>query len=199
MVFKKSNIWTALLLIGTMLILGSASLLITSNLQQKAAIKNAEKTVGSLREAMPSVHDEITDDRANSTMPTMEIEGLSYCGIIELPAYDTELPIYSYWDKNKASRLPCKYSGSIYDSSLIIGGSDNKGQFDFVKTITGNDTVYITDMTGARYSYVVKEIVRTRDVSSSSLTTDEFDLTLFAKNTYSLDYTVVRCKMKNNI
>ena len=196
MVLKKSNIWIVLLLIGVILVLGSAALLITSGLQEKTAMVNAEKTVNSLKKIIPSVHDEIIDDRANLTMPSMEIDDLSYCGIIELPSYNTKLPIYSFWDKIKVSKFPCKYSGSIYNGSLIIGGSDNEGQFDFIQTITGNDTVYITDMTGARYTYVVEEIVRTRDVSNNSLATNKFDLTLFAKNTYSLDYTIVRCTLK---
>ncbi len=196
MIFKKSNIWMILLSIGIILILGSASLLIASNIQVKNAIADAEKTVNSLREIMPTPHDEIVDDRANLTMPTMEIDGVSYCGIIQLPAYETELPIYSSWDKSKLSKNPCKYGGSIYDGSLIIGGSDNEGQFDFMQTVTVDDVVYITDMTGARYTYIVADIERVGNISDSSLASDEFDLTFFAKNSYSFDYTVVRCTLK---
>ena len=89
-----------------------------------------------------------------------------------------------------------RFSGSMYSGSLIIGGSDNPGQLDFMKLITGGDTVYLTDMTGGRYSYTVTEILKTTDVSHDNLAAGDAALVLFVRNTYGFDYTVVRCALK---
>lgn len=193
---RKIEFSSVLLLVGAFLVFAAVALLAFSNINSRNALKNAAKTILELREVMPSVKDEVKDDRVNITMPVMQVGGIDYCGIIELPQYETELPIYAYWDKNKVSKQPCVYTGSIYDSSLVIGGSDNKGQFDFMQTVTDGDMVYITDMTGARYTYEVKKIKRAKEVKTEKLLSDEYDLTLFAKNTYSLDYTIVYCEFK---
>lgn len=137
------------------------------------------------------------DDRIDVTMPMTEVDGLNFAGIIELPAYEALLPVYGTWDKNKVSDFPCRYMGSMYDGSLIIGGSDNVGQFDFMKVITDGDFVYVTDMTGARYAYVVTEIKKSKDASTDNLISKNADLVLFARNTYAFDYTIVRCVMQN--
>ncbi len=196
MKLNKSVFSTAMLLLGIVLVIGSAVLLLFSNLQKQAANDDTPKVIAAILEILPELRDEVPDDRINISMPIMEINQKSYCGIIEVPAYNTELPISAYWDKTTVHKQPCRYTGSIYDGSFIIGGSDNAGQFDFIQSITNGDTVYVTDMTGARYTYVVEKIKRTYDVSAENLISGEYDLTLFAKNTYSLDYTLVRCSFK---
>ena len=128
-------------------------------------------------------------------MAAMEVDGMDFVGIVDIPAYGRELPVYGHWEAGKVSSFPCRYTGSIYDGSLIIGGSDNAGQFDFMKLITVSDPVHITDMTGARYSYTVTDIRITRDVSTGSLRGQNADLVLFARNTATLDYTLVLCHL----
>ena len=83
----------------------------------------------------------------------------------------------------------------MHSLDLIIGGSDNEGMFDFMKLITGGDYVYVTDMSGACFSYRVSEIVQTDDPTPENLMGEDADLVLFAKNTFSFGYTVVRCKI----
>ncbi len=182
-----------LLLFGVFLMLASAALFIFWNINKQNALMDAKEVVKELREIMPETHDEIIDDRVNIALPEMEVNGKSYCGIIEVPAFQTELPIYADWDKRGVSKQPCLYDGSMYDGSAVIGGSDNEGQFDFMQSITNDDIVFITDMTGARYTYKVVKIDKTENASTDELISGEYDLTIFARNTYSLDYTVVRC------
>ena len=85
--------------------------------------------------------------------------------------------------------------GSVYDKSLILGGCDNQGQLDFMKAISISDYVYFIDTMGARYTYVVTDIEITDDVSTTNLKSKNADMVFFAGNTYSMDYTVVRCKL----
>ncbi|MBQ8287930.1 MAG: hypothetical protein IJX76_04065 [Clostridia bacterium] len=91
----------------------------------------------------------------------VEVDGLNFCGIIEIPEYNRELPVYASWESDRVSHYPCRYTGSIYQNGLVIGGSDNSGQLDFMKRIVNDDTVCFTDMTGLRCSYTVTSIVRT--------------------------------------
>ena len=65
-----------------------------------------------------------------------------------------------------------------------------------MKLISAGDLVYITDTTGAVFTYSVNNIVTTEDVSFEALNNTGAELTLFSRNTYALDYTVVMCELK---
>ncbi len=196
---KKTKIKasTITLLLGVLLLTAAIGLLIVTQMRQKQAAYDSKELVTQLRTMMPEVHDEVPDDRVNTLMPAMAVDGISFCGIIELPIYNTELPIRESWDKTAALYVPCKYLGSLYDGSLIIGGSEKHGQFDFMQQITKGDCVYITDMVGGKYSYSVSVVKKSSNVSTDYLKSIDADLVLFARNTYSLDYTVVGCKLGN--
>lgn len=181
---------------GILLIIIATIMVFFTQYSQNTAVKENERLVSVLYSLMPEVTDSATDDRVNKDMPLLEVEGMDFAGIIEIPMYKRTLPVYASWDKSKVSGLPCRYSGSIYDKNLIIGGSDGVGQFDFMKQITVGDDVHITDVTGARFTYTVSDIELTRDVSSKNLAKRDADLIFFARNTYSLDYTVVSCCLK---
>jgi len=193
---KKGKILTAVLLIlGICLVCASVITFIIWDQSAKSAAKDAKATAEKLYSLMPEPYDSFPDNRTSPAMPMVEIDGRNYIGILEIPAYGTSLPIGSQWDSGTVSEYPCRYLGSTYDSSLIIGGSDNKGQLDFVKKISNEDLITVTDTTGQRFTYKVTDIRRTKDVSTENLTSKEADLVLFARNTYSLDYTVIRCTL----
>ncbi len=192
---KRGKLYPILLAVGILLVVASLSVLLISNISQKSAADRARKLVIDLRQLMPSSYNAGLDDRVNILMASMEVEGESFCGIIEIPAYNADLPICDVWSAGKVSQYPCRYTGSIYDRSLIIGGSDRSGQFDFMNQITGGDKVYVTDMTGGRYTYQVRDVLRSTDVSSDKLMSLDGDLVLYARNSYSFDYTFVICKL----
>ncbi len=193
---KPKFFQVVLVVLGFALIAGAVSLFAIWKYNESSASEKAKEIVSDIRKTIPESHAEIPDDRVNTVMPEIELSHGSFSGIIELPAYETELPIYGIWDKSKVKDYPCVFYGSIYDGSLIIGGSNNSGQFDFTDKITKADEVYITDMTGATYAYSVTDIEHMDDASSENLMNGNYDLTLFSKNTYSLDYTVIRCNFK---
>ncbi len=181
------------IVVGILLVVASVAILIFSSVGRQTAAQDAKKIVTELRTLMPEVHTAVSDDRINMTMPAMEIDSESFCGILEVPKYSTELPVHETWQKSRVGNYPCKYTGSLYDGSLIIGGIDYDGQLDFAKKIQNDDTVFFTDMVGGRYAYTVTDIRRSKDVSTEYLTSIDADLVLFIKNSLSLDYTVIRC------
>ena len=184
-------------IIGVLLVLIGVGTLGISRLSQSKARENAANTIATMRTLMPEIKNAVSGERYDYTMPMLEIGGDNYIGIIEIPLYDTCLPINGVWSKKDVSKHPCRYTGSVYDGSLVIGGSDNKGQFDFMKQISIGDYVFITDTVGNRFSYIVSDIEITNDISAENLCSEEYELTFYARNTYNLKYTVVRCEEKN--
>ncbi len=192
----KGSILTGLLVaFGVLLILSAVAGIVLSGAYAKNAEKKAQAIVSELYSLMPDVKDAAPDDRVETSMSVIEVDGEDFAGIIEIPAYGTKLPVYAAWDKTKTFEFPCRYSGSVYEESLIIGGSDNEGQFDFMKLITGGDRIFLSETSGLRYEYTVTDILKTKDVSNEWLTAQDADLLLFARNTYSFDYTVVCCDL----
>ena len=188
---KLTNV---LLILGALLLVGAVGLLVFSQASASVNADKATATFEKLVSVFPHVENAVPDDRENANMPVMQVENTDYIGVIEIPAYSARLPLRAEWNKNKISSSPMRFAGSVYNNTLIIGGSDNKGQFDFIKTITNGDSVYITDMKGSRFSYAVTKIYTTKDVSYQTLSAAEADLVLFARNTYSFEYTVILCK-----
>ena len=192
----KKRLSFVLSVFGISLIALSVVLIVASQVISLGAEKRAREITESIYGLMPEIKNASLDDRINMTMPSLEIDGENFCGIIDIPAFNCSLPVSSTWKKGRNTvKYPSRYLGSIYDGTMIIGGSDSKGQFDFMKLISINDFVYFIDTTGARYTYVVSDIENTKDVSTNNLTSKDADIVFFSSNTYSLDYTVVRCKL----
>ncbi len=192
---KKNRRYKILMAVGVALVVLSVGTLLVSTISQRSAVARARDLVVQLRLLMPPIHSAGLDDRVNTVMASMEVEGESFCGILEIPAYNKDLPICDAWGDARLQRYPCRYTGSIYDRSLVICGSDNAGQFDFMKQITGGDVLYVTDMTGGRYRYQVADVLRTKEFDFDKMSALQYDLMLYARNSFSLDYTVVFCKI----
>lgn len=165
---------------------------------QRCAVDKAAETVAALYAVMPEQKKAAADDRVNQEMPMLETDGVNYIGILEVPKFGCTLPIGGIWDSRRITRYPHRFTGSVYDATLVIGGSDQAGQLDFVTVITTGDVLFIVDTEGNRYSFQVEEVTTTKDVSRENLCAEEYDLTLFARNVYAFDYTVVRCCYKSS-
>ena len=84
-----------------------------------------------------------------------------------------------------------------YGNSLIIGGSSQKGQFDFCEKMDLGDKITITDMTGTEFSYEVVRIDRRKNVQTETLQEGSYDLTLFVQDRISRAYIIARCMFCN--
>lgn len=182
------------LILGIVLLVAAVAAVVIWQSSITLAEKKCRETVDRLYDLMPEVKPAGWDDRVELGMPMLEVDGENYVGILEVLKYDSVLPVAAQWEPGRVSKHPHRYTGSVYDGTLIIGGSDNAGQFDFMKLITQGDTVQFTDVTGGRYTYRVTAIERTKDVSYENLKS-QGALVLFARSTYALDYTVVRCEL----
>lgn len=187
----KRLISNILLFLGVALIVFSCIYMFYLHISQKEALKASNNIVSTIRSLIPENQNGYADENDFTDMPSVEINGNDFIGLIKVPAYDVILPIHSNWTKNALTSYPHRFSGSMYDGSLVIGGSDIKGQFDFTKYISIGDEVSVIDMTGVKFTYTVDDIITIKDNVEEAITGGSSDLILFSVNTYSFDYTVV--------
>ena len=101
------------------------------------------------------------------------------------------------WNQQKLFQGPARYWGSVYDNSLVIGGMDDVNQFGFCDKIAHDTVVTVTDMTGVTFNYTVCIVSRTQQADAQWLMDEEYDLTIFCYDMYSMEYIAVRCELNS--
>lgn len=108
-------------------------------------------------DAMPEpavrLDDRLVDPAAD--MPTVEIDGAEYLGVLRIDALGLELPVSSMWDRAELGVAPCRYSGTAYDGGLVVVGSDADTQLGPLSELAGGEEVVLSDMLGNDFAYVV--------------------------------------------
>ena len=135
------------------------------------------------------------DSYRDMEMPALDLDGQDFIGLVDIPAFGVTLPIAGSWDAKRVADYPCRFWGTVYDGSLVVGGADQVGQFDGFDRIQDGSAITVTDMTGEVFSYVVAKVERSKSAQADVLMDPDADLTLFARDAYSLEYLLVRCVM----
>ena len=156
------------------------------NAQQKA-----ERYVHTIRSLIPEPQWAVPEERRDNSMSVLSVDGTGFVGILEIPKFDSALPVGANW--GEVSKYPCCLSGSIYDRTIQIGGTTQNGQYDFYREISVGDMVYFTDMEGNRFSYAVTDIRYENHADQATLQKEESALTLFIKNIYAFEYVIIYC------
>ena len=183
----------ALIPIGVLLILSATIALIVWQSNISISENRAEQYVSEILSLIPQPQDSYPDPRRDNTMPTLLLDGVGFIGVIEIPRYASSLPIGGKW--GKSNKYPCRFDGSIYDGTLQIGATSQKGQYDFYRALTLGDAVYLTDMEGNRYSLDITDLYYADHVDQASLSRTHAALTLFIKNIYGFEYLIVCCNV----
>lgn len=155
------------------------------------AQQKAEAYVATIRSLVPEPQDAPLEERRDNTMAELSLEGKSFVGLLEMPKWGSVLPVGADW--GKASRYPCRLSGSVYDGTLQIGTTSQTGQYDFYREISVGDEVTFTDLEGNRFSFRVADIRYEQHADQSALQQKDAALTLFVKNVYSFEYILIFC------
>lgn len=155
----------------------------------------AEYYVNMLHALIPEPQGAVPEERRDNTMATLSIDGIDFVGLLEIPRYNSALPVCAEW--GTPSKYPCQFYGSIYDRTMQIGGTSQKGQYDFYREISVGDAIYFTDAEGNRYTYSVTDVRYEKSADQSALQRKESSLTLFIKNVYALEYVIVFCDVLN--
>ncbi len=187
---RKSRLSTVLLVLGVLLLAAALAFTVIRTVSEVTARKKVPKILSEMESLMPQIKSGSFEDRVNTSHSMLEVDGESFIGILELPAYKTKLPVRSKWNTSALKAYPCRYGGSLYEGNLTVGGKDTAGQFDFMDKITKYDAVFFTDVTGKRYSLEVTDVLVTEKMNVEEWQ-KECDLVLFSRRGKE-GYTVVK-------
>ena len=187
----KSIIQKICIICGICLLVIGSSTLVLWQWEMRTAEKKADGYVNAILESIPNAEGAVLEERINNEMPILSIEGTDFIGVLEIPDFDTALPVCAEW--NAPYKYPCRFSGNIYDRTIQIGATTQKGQLDYYRDISVGDNVYFTDMEGNRYAYVISDMRYVKKADRETLEKVNADLTLFVKNLYSLEYIIIYC------
>ena len=179
-------------ILGIVLILLSSALLLGSQILTHQRGTEAKALAVQIAQLLPPRTEGTTADYSDPAMPVWQLQGEDFLGLIEVPSFGAALPIHALWEDGKLSSYPCRYWGSIYDGTLILGGSSGAGQFDFCERLDLGERILITDMQGTQFPCAVERIERADAPDYGKLSEGNYPLTLFAK-TSAGNYIVIRC------
>lgn len=179
------------MLVGIGLLIAAAVSLFLWQNGIRTSAQQAAACVQTLKTLIPEPQGALLEERTENAMPVLSLDGTDYVGILELPTHASALPVCADW--GHSSKQPCRFSGSIYDGTIQIGGTSQKGQYEFYRDISVGDAVYFTDMTGNRYTYAVKDIRYEKHADQAALASEDAALVLFIKNIYAFEYVIVFC------
>ena len=128
-------------------------------------------------------------------MPQQTVDGLSYIGILEIPALNLSLPIISQWSSSASKTAPCRYVGSAYTNDLVIAGHNYRSHFANLKNVPEGSPVYFTDMDGNRFEYRVAVIETLHGTDVEAMTGGGWDLSLFTCTMNGQYRATVRCNL----
>lgn len=196
---KKGTIW---MFIG-LLLLAAALFLTFYNLMDA---KRAEKvSAEEVRQLLEQIDMEKEDFLGNTElykvypemeMPTLEIDGEHYIGVIEIPMLGLQLPVMAgEWSYKKLKIAPCRYAGSIYTDDLIIAAHNYSSHFGLIKNLKTGDEVHFIDADGHVFRYEVGwlETVDGTDSATMLKNEEKWDLTLFTCTYSGSDRYTLRC------
>ena len=194
MKMKGFSIQKICILVGICLLVGAIVILALWRLDINNSEKRAQYYVNTLQELIPDPQNAALEERRDNAMSVLSVDGTDFVGIIEIPHYDSSLPVGAAW--GKSSEYPCRFSGSVYDGTMQIGATTQKGQYDFYRELSVGDTVVYTDMEGNRYTFAVTSLRYEKHVDQATLQREDATLTLFIKNIYSFEYLIVFCDVR---
>ena len=188
---KNDVIRKTLIIIGVCLLAAAIVLLFAWQWNIHTSEQKIKEYVSVIRELIPELQGAVPEEHRDNTMSSLSIDGTDFVGILELPRFKSVLPVCAEW--GTPSKCPCRFSGSVYDQTMQIGGTSQKGQYDFHRDISVGDSVFFTDMEGNRFSYTVTDIRYEKNADQSTLQRKDASLTLFVKNVYAFEYIIVYC------
>lgn len=109
---------------GLLLIAAALCLFVYNKREAESAAQTAEQALQEISDVPhvleqpqeSEIHSIIPDYISDPTMemPTVEVDGNFYIGILEIHALELSLPVISEWNDTRLKQAPCRYKGSVY-------------------------------------------------------------------------------------
>lgn len=127
-------------------------------------------------------------------MPTVEVDGNQYIGMLDIPALGLSLPVMDMWSDAKLKLAPCRYQGSAYRDDLIIAAHNYRQHFGSLKDLKVGDEVVFTDVEGSVFFYTVSETGTLDGSAVEEMGQGDWALTLFTCTLGGKRRVTVRCE-----
>lgn len=139
----------------------------------------------------------VVDSDANRTegrMPVVSVDGVNYVGVVKIPRFSLSLPVKDDWSDSLLNSSPCRYTGSIYEDSMVVMGHNFRTHFGPIGNLKVGDEVIFTDASGTDFLYLVasKEVLNEGDVDD--MVFSDYDLTLFTCDLNRKKRVTIRCE-----
>ena len=189
---------------GLLLIAAALCLFVYNKREAESAAQTAEQALQEISDVPhvleqpqeSEIHSIIPDYISDPTMemPTVEVDGNFYIGILEIHALELSLPVISEWNDTRLKQAPCRYKGSVYLDNLIIAGHNYKKHFGGLKNLQIGDTITFTDMDEHCFSYTVTALEELDGTTIEAMESGDWDLTLSTCTIGGKKRVTVRCK-----
>ena len=188
---KDFSIQKVCILVGIGLLVAASVILALWRWNIYSSEKQAQSYIHTLQKLIPDPQNMALEERRDNTMSVLSVDGTDFVGIVAFPRYASVLPVCADW--GKTSKYPCRLNGSIYDGTMQIGATTQKGQYDFYRELSVGDTVLYTDAEGNRYTFTITGLRYAKHADQAALQHYDAALTLFMKTIYSFEYLIVFC------
>ncbi len=131
-------------------------------------------------------------------MPTVELDGNEYIGILEIPSLELSLPVMSSWSYPKLKLAPCRYGGSAYLNDLIIAAHNYPTHFGALGNLELGTAVIFTDADGNEFSYTVSAIEQLPSTALEEMKSGDWELTLFTCTLGGKARVTARCTLDDS-
>lgn len=125
------------------------------------------------------IEEDIEEEPEIVDMPTIELDGDKYIGIISLPSIGVELPVYAECSLDKLRTAPCAEYGSIFTDDLVICAHNYRGHFGKIGNIRIGDSIIITDVKGNEYRFTAAEKETLWSTEVEAMKNSIYPLTLY--------------------
>lgn len=191
----------AMLVVSLICFLGAYGIHIANETEQNLAGDSTAQVLYCLDSAvaLPEVNESeglwSLPDAEEYTTSAVAIDNTNYIGTLNIPALELTLPIASEWSLSQARRTPCRWTGSLNESNLILAGHNYRMHFGHLTDLESGDLVSFTDCNGEEFWYEVIEtvVIAGTDIAGMLEGDDKWDLTLFTCTYGGANRVAVRC------
>lgn len=200
---KKGSLLIAL---GLVLLLGAAGLAGYNLWDENRAAESVESVIRQMDLKIPHpdaverpegmIPDHIL--APSMEMPTMEVDGHSYIGYINIPAVDISLPVMAEWNYDNLKEAPCRYAGSAYLDDLVVCAHNYTRHFGRLGRLAIGDRVEFIDVDGNLFVYTVAEKEQLEPDEAQRMLSGDWALSLFTCTLGGQYRTTIRCERVEN-
>lgn len=186
---NKRRFGAGLMALGAILLAAAALLVRENHIEETEAGDRAQVVLGEMQRRLnyengrivKKIGEQSEEESAPqiAELPTMEIDGDEYIGIIELPTLDRSLPVMKDWSYPKLRRAPCRYWGSAEKGNFVIFAHNYSRHFGSIKDLAIGDPVQFVSADGRVYRYSVEKIETLEKGDVDKMLNSGYDLTLF--------------------